>query len=190
MRLFTAIALSEKQKKEVLILQNRLREYLEGVRWVRPEALHLTLKFLGETDEAVLPAVKEAMDETTADEGRFSVSLRKSGVFPGPSKARVLWVGLDDSAPLVTALAEKLDRNLSGKGFAPEKRPYRPHLTIGRLRYPLPKKTIEKFISEENSFQSSPVTAEEIVLFESKLLRDGAVYRPLYCSTFKKSPRQ
>ncbi|MDY6825803.1 MAG: RNA 2',3'-cyclic phosphodiesterase [Bacillota bacterium] len=190
MRLFIAIALSEKQKKEVSILQNRLKTYLSGVRWVRHETLHLTLRFLGETDETRLPELINAMDETTAGETQFAFSLKGSGIFPGTAKARVLWVGLDKGAFLITALAEKLDQKLTGLGFPPEKRPFRPHLTIGRLRYPLPEDLMQKFIEKENSFQGSSMMVGEITLFESILSRQGAVYHPLHHSALQKSDPQ
>ncbi|MFO8192321.1 MAG: RNA 2',3'-cyclic phosphodiesterase [Bacillota bacterium] len=187
MRLFIAIALSEKQKKEVGVLQNRIKEYLSGVRWVRHETLHLTLRFIGETDETRLPELKKAMDETTAGESRFDFSLRASGVFPGTEKARVLWIGLGDGTSLITALTEKLNQKLTSHGFTSEKRSFRPHLTIGRLRYPLPEDAIKKFINDEISFQGSSMIVGEITLFKSILSRHGAVYHPLYRSMLQKS---
>jgi RNA 2',3'-cyclic 3'-phosphodiesterase len=190
LRLFIAIALSEKQKKEVGVLQNRIKGYLNGVRWVRHETMHLTLRFLGETDETRLPELKKAMDETTAGEARFDFSLRASGVFPGIEKARVLWIGLGDGASLITALAEKLNQKLTNRGFVPEKRPFRPHLTIGRLRYPLPEDEIKKFINDEISFLGSSMIVREITLFKSILSRHGAVYHPLYHSMLQKSDLQ
>jgi len=179
-RLFVAIELSKKQKQEVYSLQQKLREYLEGVRWVRPEGLHLTLKFLGETDLSWIEPIKKAMDRAAADTSSIKIIYGSSGVFPSPKKARVLWIGLREGAEALQSLAENLDQILAKSGFMPEKRKFHPHLTIGRLRSSVPEKMIRRFLEEESNFQTTMLDAKQAVLFESRLHPDGALYTPLY----------
>lgn len=176
-RLFIAIALSEQQKTELGALQQKIKGYLDGVRWVRPEGLHLTLKFLGETDPGRFEAVKAAMEETGSSAGSFVVTYGQSGVFPSPQRARVVWIGLTKGETAVRELAVKLDRALKRRGFKPEKRSFKPHLTIGRIRDTLAREKVQQFIEREGSFETGSSRVEEIILFESKLSPQGASYQ-------------
>ncbi len=184
-RLFVAIELSKKQKQEVYSLQQRIRKYLEGVRWVGSDGLHLTLKFLGEIDQAGIEPVKAAMDRAAADTGSIKIIYGGGGVFPSPKKARVLWIGLKKGADQVQNLAENLDQILAKHGFKTEKRKFHPHLTIGRLRRPVHEKIIRRFLEEESNFQTSMLEAKQAVLFQSTLHPDGAIYTPLHRTDFK-----
>jgi len=181
-----AIEVSVQQKHELFELQNKLKSRLEGVRWVRPEGLHLTLKYFGEVEDIKIGLIKQAMDITASFIEAFSLEYGGFGVFPSPNKARVIWTGLSEGASEVTKLAEELEDNLSGKGFTPEKRLYHPHLTLGRLRYALPENVIRMIIEEESSFRSSAKAIGGLILFESRLFKQGAVYTPLYEASFKK----
>lgn len=185
-RLFAAIEVSVQQKHELFELQNKLKNRMEGVRWVRPEGLHLTLKFFGEVEDIKIEFIKQAIKSTALSTEVFNLKYGGFGVFPSPDKARVIWAGLSEGASDVTKMAADLEDNLSGKGFTPEKRLYQPHLTLGRLRYALPENYVRMIIEEQNSFRTSAKAVDSLVLFESRLLRQGAVYTPLYEASFKK----
>ncbi len=168
------------QKHELYELQTKLKNRLEGVRWVRPEGMHLTLRFFGEVEDIKIGLIKKAMDSTASLIDSFALRYGGFGVFPSPNKARVIWTGLSEGAPAVIDLAGELENNLSGQGFKPEKRPYRPHLTLGRLRYTLPENMLKMIVKEESSFQTSAKEIDGLTLFESRLFKQGAVYNPVY----------
>ncbi len=179
MRLFIALDLSEQQKKEVQELQQRLSGYLKGVKWVQPAGLHLTLKFLGEVDPGRVPGALEAMAAAASDTESFPIRFGGGGVFPTPRKARIIWVGVREGAGPVTAFAGILEANLAEKGFPAEERRFTAHLTLGRLREPLPVKFIQRFLDQERSFFTEPAPAEGVTLYRSDLSRHGAVYTPV-----------
>lgn len=179
-RLFIALELSERQKEEVGVFQEKTKKYLQNARWVKPGNIHLTLKFLGETDENRVDLIKGAIDDACYNFSSFSVSYGGGGVFPSERKARVLWIGLTEGAESVCSLAENLEEKMVDIGYKKEKRSYHPHLTIGRLRNPPPASSIKNFLSEGTGFASSDSTIDRVVLFESSLTRSGAIYRPLY----------
>jgi len=187
-RLFIALELSEQQKSEVDAFQGTVKQYMEGVRWVKPEALHMTLKFLGETGESRIEEIAKTLDETAATITPFAVVYGKSGVFPSPRKARVIWVGLREGNAAVSELASKVDRSLNRIGFDPEKRSYTPHLTIGRVKGSLPEKAVYRYIEEGSNFTTAAWTIKSATLFESKLSPRGATYIARHRAVFS-SPK-
>jgi RNA 2',3'-cyclic 3'-phosphodiesterase len=184
-RLFIALELSGQQKKEIRELQQRLHSYLTGVKWVQPAGLHLTLKFLGEVDPVRVPDILEAVKSAASETEPFLFRFGGSGVFPSPRKARVVWVGLRECSGPVSALAEALNENLIGIGFPADGRPFKPHLTLGRLREALPVENIERFIDQEHSFSSVWGPVEGVTLYRSDLNRHGAVYTPVQKILFR-----
>ncbi len=184
LRLFVAVELSDQQKKEMHELQQRTKKYLKGVRWVRPEGMHLTLKFLGDTEESKLEQVRDVLDQASEQIKPFTLKYGSSGVFPGLRKARVLWVGLKKGEEQVKLLAKNLEEGFSELGFKKEKRPYNPHLTIGRLRNPQHEEMVRKYLESEKFFLSSSVEVLKAVLYQSKLSPHGAEYTVLYRKSF------
>ncbi len=183
MRLFIACDLSHRQRHEMEVLQRQLAGYLSGVRWVKPQGMHLTLFFLGEIAGDLLSSISSSIHNALHEESVFNLKLSGCGVFPDASRARVIWVGVREGEEELKRLKSKIDLNLSGLGFEPEKRRYQPHLTLGRIRYPLQRELVEHFLSEHESFQSSSSTVSELILYESRLYSHGADYHPLV--TFK-----
>lgn len=183
LRLFIAIELSPQQRREVALLQGTNRHKIKGVRWVRPEQLHLTLKFLGDTNIDHINKIKIAMDESAASFRQFQVNYGGCGVFPTVQKARVIWVGLKDGKTEIENLFQLLDLALTNRGFKQENRRFKPHLTIGRITRFLPEHTIEQILSDGQSFESSHHVTAELVLFESRLTESRAIHTPLYKAT-------
>jgi len=108
-RLFIALELSKNQKKEVGGFQETAKKHLSNVRWVKPDNIHLTLKFLGETSEERVEAIKGAIDNASAGFKPFLTRFAGSGVFPSEQKARVLWIGINEGKDRVCDLAEKVE---------------------------------------------------------------------------------
>ena len=135
-RAFVAVDISEGARDALSEATARLQHQTpSAVRWVRPEGIHLTLKFLGDVDAGLVDRILGALEPTARGTGPFSLGLSGLGAFPSADSPRVVWVGLKgDLAPL-GELQARIDRQLNADlGFAPEGRPFRPHLTLGRLR--------------------------------------------------------
>jgi len=179
-RLFIALELSKRQKKEIGEFQEKVKEHLHNVRWVKPDNIHLTLKFLGETEEDKVEPIKEAIDQVCSGFKPFLTRYGGAGVFPSERKARVLWVGIKEGEESVCKLAEKFEEAMTSLGYKKEKRSFHPHLTIGRIRKSPPENSIQIFLTEGKSFISSDVIIKKVILFESNLTRSGAIYKSLY----------
>jgi 2'-5' RNA ligase len=174
-RSFVAVSISEVVRRQIAeVLDNLKRESGAHVRWVRPELMHLTLVFLGEVPQHFLDRVGLQLVHVAARHRVFEVQLKGLGAFPGPSRARVVWVGTDKGRTEVCALQRDVETALSSVGYRPERRSFSPHLTIGRLRAP---GDVSRVAATQ--FESEPFTIDRIVLFRSVLGTGGPTYTRL-----------
>ncbi len=175
-RTFVAIDIPSPARKVIAAVQRRFLPLDLKASWVRPENVHLTLKFLGNIDPARVSEVATALATATLSFQPFSLSLGKIGLFPEKGAPRVLWVGLTDEENRLKLLQQKVEAELSGIGFEPEARPFSPHLTVARIKSRKNIKALkEKFSSGESIEQESfPVT--EIVFYKSELSPGGSRY--------------
>lgn len=177
MRAFIAVEISEEVRTEVARLQEKLQTAGADVKWVEPENLHLTLKFLGEIEEGRVPALTEALNFSLRLPP-FTFSLEGVGAFPKMEHPKVLWAGIHEGKDPLIGLARVVETACSGCGFPPEERPFSPHLTIGRVRSPQGlNRLIQKLQSAE--FQGGKTQAGGITLFQSTLGPGGPIYQPL-----------
>jgi 2'-5' RNA ligase len=133
MRLFLAINIPQSVRDAIYSDAAVLRTATTGVRWVASTALHITLKFLGEQDEGIVPAVKSALESVAMRHAAVSVDTTGIGAFPNFRRARVVWVGMTGERAL-QALARDVDQALSALGIPRETRAFQPHLTLGRVK--------------------------------------------------------
>jgi RNA 2',3'-cyclic 3'-phosphodiesterase len=177
LRLFAAVDVPERVKEAVVEAIRPWRDQFPRARWVPPENWHVTVKFMGRTWPRLADWVEEACGEAASVIRPFLTSLADMGVFPGPSRARVLWVGLKDPEGSLSALARALDDRLAEE-FRPEKRPFHAHLTVARFNPPEPfREAIEDF--RATTVESSPFDIRSLVLYRSHLSPRGARYEPL-----------
>ena len=167
---------------------DRARDFLAGLRprlppasWTRPEAWHLTLKFLGEISDA---AAGEFADGIAAEIGRTSCGRLSSGgpvLLPPRGRPRVLGIGFSPSPALeaLVGLARAADTAGTGIGVAPEKRQFRPHVTLVRLRESWPPAAIETFLREATACSFPEWSVRRCVLYRSELHPAGAVHAPV-----------
>jgi 2'-5' RNA ligase len=134
-RLFVAVELPDAVRDAVEDAARPWRRSLAGFRWSEPEALHLTVAFIGHVDVGEVEAILEAVGASAADLASTPTGLTRFGAFPERGNARVLWVGLDDPEGRLVRLAAVVAANLDGF-LEPDERPYHPHLTIARARHP------------------------------------------------------
>jgi len=178
-RTFIAIELPEKIIYTIGKVQEEIKSYRLKIRWVRPENIHLTLKFLGDTKEADTEKVARAVSESVTGYSPISLAVKGIGVFPGIKKPRVLWLGISKQLDLLTALQQTLDEKLEAMGFPKEKRPFKGHLTLGRIKSKIDPKTLHDVLKKFIQFESEPFFADRIILYKSDLKPKGAVYTKL-----------
>ncbi len=174
-RAFVAVEISEGARRQIADLLGRLgREPGVPVRWVRPELMHLTLAFLGEVSGDFLESAKVRLADVTPQHRVLTMQLRGLGAFPSPARARVVWVGTEQGKDEVCALQAGVVKALRSAGYQPERRPFSPHLTIGRLREP---GDVSRAVAVQ--FESEPFTVDSVVLFRSVLGPGGPAYSRL-----------
>lgn len=166
-RLFIAIDLSESVKNAIKSICGALPD----ARWVDVSQLHLTLRFIGEVDDAAFDSIKSSLAEIT--ETRFSLTLRGVGCFPPKRPPRVLWVGIEDNETLIR-LAETVEQVLVRKsGIEPERRKFSPHITIARFRETSLSKVTD-YLARNSSFSTETFPVDAFYLYSSKLTPKGA----------------
>jgi 2'-5' RNA ligase len=177
-RAFIAINIDPRVLREISEAIVQLRRAVPNVRWVAPDKIHLTIKFLGDIEPTQVDPIANALAQALKLFPRFTISAKGLGVFPGLRRPRVLWVGLEGHQLL--KLAAKVEAALEPLSFAPEQRGFQPHLTIGRWRQSdgATKKLTEELERWKRSeFGASRV--EAVTLFQSVLKPDGALHQPL-----------
>jgi len=186
MRTFIAIELSEDIKSALDQVESHLKYSGADVKWIAKENIHLTLKFLGEINDAKCEKIKSILDTIAKSTKPFYISIKDIGAFPKIDYPRVIWVGLDKGAVESTELAGKIDSELAKIGFEKETRPFSAHLTIGRVRSLKNKQALkEKITGYQLPSASSPRFSVGIVtLFQSKLTPSGSIYTKLHESKF------
>ncbi len=189
-RSFIAIELSAPAQQALAALQGRLKTISppHAVRWTATQNIHLTLHFLGEVTPDQLEPVQAAMQAAAETAAPFSLRLGGLGCFPNTSRPRVIWVGLTEQNSALAALHATLGQKLAGAiGFAPEQRPFSPHLTLGRVKSGIPKRhlpTLSQALQQEQRRvgRLADLSVTEICLFASELRPTGAVYTQLVSS--------
>jgi RNA 2',3'-cyclic 3'-phosphodiesterase len=176
MRLFAAVPITEPARSEIAKLLQRLREPNWPLRLVHDHGIHLTVKFFGEVPPARLEVIEEAVRQAVPGTGALPLRLDGIGAFPNSRRPRIIWIGLE-APPALELLQDRLERRAEAIGFAPEGTPFRPHVTLGRVRegQRLPAGALE---SLAGGYEPVPFLASQLVLYESVLGRGGPRYEP------------
>lgn len=175
MRWFIAIAISDEIRKSIGSVIDKLGKTQKGIRWTSPENIHITLKFLGETDEKLVPEIEARLSSICSNSRPFTINVRGAGVFPNPKHPNVLWVGIDKSEGLQN-LNRLIEGAMSELGFEKETREFSPHLTIGRVK---DRKGIGPVITGLYELRGTffgALPANEVLLMKSILKPAGAEY--------------
>jgi 2'-5' RNA ligase len=178
-RSFFAVELSVEIAAGVRRIQGALRECASGVRWVRPEGIHLTLKFLGEVEPDRIEVIVQKAEDTIHGISPFAVAIRGGGGFPTPKNPRVIWIGVEDHSGMLTQLQARLEAGMAEIGFTQERRGYTPHLTVGRLRSGKGSKTVAQVLDALKASYLGSMEVQEVILFRSHLKPTGAEYTKL-----------
>jgi 2'-5' RNA ligase len=170
--------------KDMRVLSEKLGD--KRVRWVRPENLHVTLKFIGEVGPAKLEGIRGALAGVRSD-APLDLRFQGLGFFPDEKRPAVLWTGLDASANL-PALANEVDQALESQGIAREKRAFAPHLTLARFAPPVLHEKLRAGIEKNRECEFGGFQTREFHLIESKLKPSGAEYTTLQSFPFVPRP--
>jgi 2'-5' RNA ligase len=190
-RSFIAIELPPAVKQELTELENILKKRCpQVIRWVDPQGIHLTLKFLGDVDSDRMDEVNMAIDEATQGMSPFSLVLQEIGAFPNLNKVNIIWVGAKGDLDILASLQKQVESNMEQLDFPREDRTFTPHMTLGRVRdYAKPddRKKIGQVLSDTTFVSSQTIKVDSVNLIKSVLTPSGAIYTRLYASILKAS---
>jgi len=179
-RTFLAIELPPYIKDLTEDIKKRVMPALKGIRWIRPEGSHITLKFFGDIFRDNMICISEVVEKNVRGIAPITLDVRSPGGFPSLKKPRVVWLGIGGEIQRLEALQATIDRDLKECGFPGENRPFKPHLTLGRARrrggtiY-----GVEHLMQATGDMGTHRFDVRELILFKSKLEPGGAVYTPL-----------
>ncbi len=175
MRLFVAIELSDAVRQALKNVQEALRPKCPDVRWVRPEQLHLTVKFLGEVNDRDVAGVCAAISKAAAVSGGFSMRVRDCGCFPERGAVRIVWAGVQEASGFLKTCVDATEGALAEVGFAREVRPFSPHITIGRVREDRSRGAI-RFAVQSHQYAEVEQEVASLTLMASELSPKGPTY--------------
>ncbi len=177
-RTFIAVELPQDTKMAVDKLTTELRDYGSGINWVKAANLHITLRFLGDIDEQLIPNLTEHIKTNIYSFGKFDLSFLGLGGFPNMKTPRVIWAGTETGNDKLRDLATSVELSCIESKLGRGDKRFLPHLTIGRVKNPY---GIDKLLRkiESKSFCTEPFEINEIIIFKSDLSPSGPKYTPL-----------
>jgi 2'-5' RNA ligase len=186
-RLFIAVDLTQEARQSVAAYIRSMRDEFKAARagWIKAENLHLTLKFLGETEESRIADIEIALANALAEVRVSPVRLSGTGAFPSAARAKVLWIGCEDPGRLLETAAGQLDADLEPVGFPAERGRFSPHLTIARIRSATSDTRRLASAHTRNRFEGVEFDVREVVLYQSELSPGGSVYTPVLSKQLK-----
>ncbi|HXX58859.1 MAG TPA: RNA 2',3'-cyclic phosphodiesterase [Thermodesulfovibrionales bacterium] len=187
-RCFIAIPLDAVIRKEISSFIDYLGKSGADVKWVRAENLHITLKFLGDTEEYLLPDIKEKLSNISSLHKPFTVHLSGTGLFPDRRKPRVVWIDFGGGQEL-SKLQETVEENLASLGYNKEKRRFSPHLTVGRVRSSRNLDSLLRGMEEQRDKDFGNIEVASFLLMKSDLKPGGAEYAAIAEFNLKKEEK-
>jgi RNA 2',3'-cyclic 3'-phosphodiesterase len=177
-RLFIALKVDAGETLSTMILSLKSALSKDSIKWTNNNIIHITLVFLGDTEENMIRPVCSMLEEKCKGTGSFEVFLRGVGVFRNLNDPRIIWTGIDPSEKLML-LNEVIMKGLKGLNIKLEYRPYNPHLTLGRIKHLIDRERLKASIDKFQNSEIQIVPVNEVILFESILFQSGPVYTPI-----------
>lgn len=179
LRLFIAIDIPEHIKKEIGELLDILKKYDADIKWIPPENIHLTLKFLGATPESLVAQIREVLLPLVSSYEPFYITIQSTGVFPSKKYPRIIWIGIVDS-DILKELRDRIEIAMSLLGFLREDKIFHPHLTLGRVRAQRGMISLMEELDLFHDKQFGSFRVDQVKLMKSELKQKGAEYRCLH----------
>ncbi len=181
-RSFIAVELPGEVKQALAGLQAKLKGNGRQVKWVEPENLHLTLQFLGNIDAGTVKDITAAITQGAIGTHPFTLEVGGLGMFPGAERVQTIWVGLSGEMEKLIGLQRAIGANLQKLGFEPEKRPFTPHLTLGRVKdfvQNQERALLGQLVTRTPWNGKYRVSVTAVNLMKSQLTREGPIYSKL-----------
>lgn len=178
-RLFIAIPVNEENKENIRKLLDELRKLSLEAKIERIENMHLTLKFLGNTEGNKIEIINQGLSEIAKKHQEFEAEFRRFGFFPNARNPRIFWLGIEEPAQKIINLQSDIEKAMERLGYEREKKPFKSHLTLARIKN---SRNIIKFIESIKKFSEltfEPVRVNHFILYESILKPEGAEYYAL-----------
>ena len=175
LRCFISIELPEELKKNIYGYIEKLKAAGADVKWIPPENLHLTLKFLGDTTEELLKSINERLIPLSKSYDKFSLQISGAGAFPNIKYPRIIWLGVRDSEEIIK-LQHDIDESMAGLGFEKDDKQFTPHLTIGRVISLRNKDALIKELATLKDMGFGKIGVDNITMMKSELKPGGAEY--------------
>ena len=188
-RTFIAITLDSEIQQALAQAQDHLKRLDCNIKWVKPENIHLTLKFLGDVKLKKIDKVRQTLENLFKRAGPIKMELTQLGAFPNIERPRILWIGLKDDNRQIARLCSTLEEGLGKIGFKKEEKPFSPHITIGRIRSPKNLNLLAEAISNYSLPVDLKQTARNITFYKSILTPTGPIYEPLHKTEFCRENR-
>ncbi|MFA5389090.1 MAG: RNA 2',3'-cyclic phosphodiesterase [Candidatus Omnitrophota bacterium] len=187
-RAFIALEIDEQTKQKILHLLDTLKKSGADAKWLTENQLHLTLKFLGNIEDNMTQKISGVLSDISGSARPFAINFSETGAFPDLEHPRVICLGIGKGAEHLEALNREIENSLEELGFKKEERPFKPHLTLGRVRslknLPNLIKTIKG--KEKDLEPIDNVKIDKLTLFKSRLDPEGAVYIPITRNALRK----
>jgi 2'-5' RNA ligase len=177
-RIFIAVKVEPGEALLKMILSYKSALGKENIKWINPGNIHVTLAFIGDTEDSMITAVRDMLMEKCEGSGSFELIIKGSGVFKNLNDPRIIWTGIVPSDKLIT-LNGLIIRGLSDIGIKIEGRLFKPHLTLGRIKYLSPGNSLKELIDRYDDAELQMVSVNEVILYESILRQTGPEYNPI-----------
>lgn len=177
-RTFAAVFPPPEVRRRVWDLAEELKKAASAVKWVERDNIHMTLRFFGNLTDEQLDSAGRCMKETARGDSPFAVRLAGLGAFPSLSRARVIWVGMQEGRERLTHLADELERRFVEAGLGNTDKPFSPHLTMGRVKVPQKNPRLEEAI-RTLTFEGAEFMIDGLTLTKSELRPGGPIYSPV-----------
>ncbi len=179
MRLFFAVNLSDEIRARLHQEQSSLKALGADVKWVERDNIHVTLKFLGEVPETRAPELSAAAEGIAESAQPFALGISGLGCFPSVRSPRVVWAGITRGADQMAALAESVDKAMERLGFERENRPFKAHVTLGRVRSPKGQTPLAEGLQRGSAVEAGEMRVDHFSLMRSELRPGGPIYTVL-----------
>jgi 2'-5' RNA ligase len=177
MRCFIATDINDRLRKEIEKLQSEFKRRIKnqtGIKWVNPELIHLTLKFLGDVEDQRADEITDAIQLVCAEQKSFELQFSTVGTFGRPAK--VLWLGMDKQPAELEKVVQDIEQGFEELGFEKEQRPFSAHLTLARIKDDRPNRQLAEFIDNFGKVNAGSITVDSVCIYKSQLTSDGPVY--------------
>jgi len=178
-RTFIAIELTPEIHHKLQQLQDVQKSAMPDVRWTKPGNIHLTLKFLGDVEVSRIDKISGIIKDVAGNFSPFEISLAGIGAFPNSRKPNIVWVGVEKGAGQLVELAKAIEDAMEKIGFPREKRPFKPHLTVGRIRELKHPEATTKGLEQASVGELGSFTVQKVSLIKSQLDPKGSIYTML-----------